>query len=250
MITNPAMLANIALNRFDNLPRLVYADWLDEQGDDDATRTAEFIRVGVALAESKRPAHRSSVECDCDHCRLVRRHTELHDAGASYWNTDVVKLTHLGFEEVYQPVINLAGGFVNHFRAAFRKGIVLTTRPKNLTRLAHAVGQAFRLMPIGSASIQFRNRASTRREVLGSIWVNWRVDVAALTMPKDNSFRVSALVGPVTSRGEVTPTFTCEYLTNHVKRIPHLARVAARRCLINRHGTPVPRRHAADIDPR
>lgn len=246
MINNPAMLANIALSRFDHLPRLVYADWLDEQDDDDAMRTAEFIRVGVELAGHPQQ-HRASGECDCDRCRLVRRQTELHDFGASYWNTDVVRLTHLGFEEVYQPVLNFAGGFVEHFRATFRKGIVLTTSPKNFTRLAHAVGQAFRLMPIGSASVQFRNRAPTRPHRY--IWGTWQVDVVAQPLTKDNSFRVSALVGPVTN-GRIIQTFTCEYLTNHVKRIPHLARVAARRCLINRHGTPAPLRHAADIDPR
>lgn len=246
MITNPAMLAGIARNRFDHLPRLVYADWLDEQSDDTATRTAEFIRVGVALVDMPQQ-HRASDVCDCERCRLVRRQTELFDAGAAVDYTNTANVYRLGFDEVHQPVINYAGGFVCHFRATFRKGIVLTTRPTGITRLAHAVGQAFRLMPIDSASIQFRNYAPTRPHRY--IWGTWQVDVVAKPMPKGNSFRVSALIGPVTN-GRIIQTFTCEYLANHVKRIPHLARVAVRRCLINRHGTPAPLRHAADIDPR
>lgn len=238
MNTNPAMLANIARNRFDHLPRLVYADWLDEQSDDTATRTAEFIRVGVALVDMPQQ-HRASDVCDCDRCRLVRRQTELFDAGAAVVYPIAVDLYRLGFDEIYQPLVNYTGGFVDHFRAEFRSGHVLTSL--DLNRLAHAVGETFRLMPVGSVSIRFRNRRTSRGEVLRHSWNTWQVDVVAQTTRKENSFRVCALVGPV-SNGRVFATFTCEYLTNHVKRIPHLARVAARRSLFNRHDSKETRR--------
>lgn len=50
-ITNPALLAAIAANPDDDLPRLVYADWLDENGQPER---AEFIRVSCREAELKR----------------------------------------------------------------------------------------------------------------------------------------------------------------------------------------------------
>lgn len=234
MNTNPAMLANIARNRFDHLPRLVYADWLDEQGDDDAARTAEFIRVGVALAGHPQ-RHRPSGECDCDRCRLVRRQTELHDAGASYWNTDVVRLTHLGFTEVYQPVENYTGGFVGHFRSVFQRDHVLTWFRKGVTRLAHAVGEAFRLMPVASASVQFHDRRRLinrpgRRTLL--------VEVRAYPLASASSqcVRVVGVISLVGDGGSSMPLVSCEYHANHPKRVPHLARVATHRLLCQRHG--------------
>ena len=45
-----AILANPA----DDLPRLVYADWLDEQGDEEGSRKAEFLRLTAALVTEHR----------------------------------------------------------------------------------------------------------------------------------------------------------------------------------------------------
>jgi uncharacterized protein (TIGR02996 family) len=47
----PAVLANPA----DDLPRLVYADWLDEQQTEEASRKAEFLRLECQLARSTPP---------------------------------------------------------------------------------------------------------------------------------------------------------------------------------------------------
>src|SRR3954463_15181880 len=47
MNPDAALLAEIVANPDDDLPRRVYADWLDENGDDDR---AEFIRGQVRLA--------------------------------------------------------------------------------------------------------------------------------------------------------------------------------------------------------
>lgn len=48
--TEAALLRAVLDRPGDDLPRLVYADWLDEQGTPEATARAEFIRRGVALA--------------------------------------------------------------------------------------------------------------------------------------------------------------------------------------------------------
>lgn len=82
MTDRAAFLRNIAEQRFSVLPRLVYADWLDEFGPDqpaDAKR-AELIRASQYLDESK-DEHKPVMHCDCDRCRMARRVTELRDEG-------------------------------------------------------------------------------------------------------------------------------------------------------------------------
>ena len=60
-MTQPdALLAAIRANPADDLPRLVYADWLDEHGDPDR---AEFIRLQIA------DDHPNDAECHCERCR-------------------------------------------------------------------------------------------------------------------------------------------------------------------------------------
>jgi uncharacterized protein (TIGR02996 family) len=53
MSTTKALLATIIANPQDDTARLVYADWLQENGDEDR---AEFIRVQCALAQKRLPA--------------------------------------------------------------------------------------------------------------------------------------------------------------------------------------------------
>jgi uncharacterized protein (TIGR02996 family) len=48
--TEMALLAAVVANLDDNLPRLAYADWLEEQGGKDACRRAELIRVQIERA--------------------------------------------------------------------------------------------------------------------------------------------------------------------------------------------------------
>jgi len=50
MSDEKAFLTAIAANPLDDAPRLVYADWLDEQGDPAKTEHAEFIRVQCEMA--------------------------------------------------------------------------------------------------------------------------------------------------------------------------------------------------------
>src|SRR5882757_4134409 len=46
-----AFLQRIRAYPDDDAPRLIFADWLDEQGTTEASDRAEFIRVQVALAQ-------------------------------------------------------------------------------------------------------------------------------------------------------------------------------------------------------
>jgi uncharacterized protein (TIGR02996 family) len=83
-----AFLDDIIENPDDDVPRLVYADWLTDQGRGDR---AEFIRVQVAAAVTGQidcgrkkkpgpgPANWLPIRCGlCDFCRPDRRAFELH----------------------------------------------------------------------------------------------------------------------------------------------------------------------------
>ena len=54
------LLRAIEVNPDDDMPRLVYADWIDENAATDADRArAELIRVQCELARDPRPKRRS-----------------------------------------------------------------------------------------------------------------------------------------------------------------------------------------------
>ncbi|MFM8271305.1 MAG: TIGR02996 domain-containing protein, partial [Gemmata sp.] len=61
-----ALLRAITANAGDDTPRLVYADWLDEN---EGPLQAEFIRVQCRLAQA--------TAADRDYCDLLERHSEL-----------------------------------------------------------------------------------------------------------------------------------------------------------------------------
>jgi uncharacterized protein (TIGR02996 family) len=54
MLTEDGFLAQLREAPTDDTTRLVYADWLDEQGDSKSAAKAEFLRLTVQLASSKK----------------------------------------------------------------------------------------------------------------------------------------------------------------------------------------------------
>jgi uncharacterized protein (TIGR02996 family) len=86
MTEREALLAAICANPDDDTPRLVYADWLQENGDPDR---AEFIRHECFLVASK---HISGKETDPDN-ELVRaesRSFKLNRANRLRWLSEIV----------------------------------------------------------------------------------------------------------------------------------------------------------------
>jgi len=96
MSDGPALLAAILAQPEDDTPRLVYADWLDEQGE---AERGEFIRVQVAIAamdeagEGEIDPNDGHTCCDdpCPVCASVERYTglrrrkqELFENGRTY----------------------------------------------------------------------------------------------------------------------------------------------------------------------
>lgn len=79
MTDESAFLATIIANPDDDAPRLVYADWMEERGDEDGVARAEFIRVQCELA-ANHPAHcnhKALTGQSCRWCSLRRREREL-----------------------------------------------------------------------------------------------------------------------------------------------------------------------------
>lgn len=86
-MTEAALLAAVLANPEDDACRLIYADWLDEQG---RCEQAEFIRLQCELARLK-PPHTQFLDnptaypdCGCYYCALRRRERELLDAQKVY----------------------------------------------------------------------------------------------------------------------------------------------------------------------
>lgn len=83
---NPALLAAILATPADDLPRLVYADWLDENGEGER---AEFIRLAVEIERlggyygACKVAHPNAiVGCgSCEACKITRRMDVLIEDG-------------------------------------------------------------------------------------------------------------------------------------------------------------------------
>jgi uncharacterized protein (TIGR02996 family) len=72
-----ALLQAVIAEPEEEAPRLIYADWLDEQGRPEDTDRAEFIRLQVELAHAKEEAARAK--------HLRRREEELWDARQQEW---------------------------------------------------------------------------------------------------------------------------------------------------------------------
>jgi uncharacterized protein (TIGR02996 family) len=85
--TDTAFLRTILADPDDDAPRLIYADWLDEQGDADR---AEFIRLQIRLArmESDEPGHAG----------IRRRAHELGRAHHVEWTNQLPRFEHVNWE--------------------------------------------------------------------------------------------------------------------------------------------------------
>lgn len=84
MMEEDALMEAIIAGRRDNLPRLVYADWLEEHGQ---WERAEYIRTQCSLSDPNvwpcdPPKSRY---CECDRCRLGRRERDLLKRNHRKW---------------------------------------------------------------------------------------------------------------------------------------------------------------------
>ncbi|HTU93106.1 MAG TPA: TIGR02996 domain-containing protein [Gemmataceae bacterium] len=89
-----AFLQDILAHPDDDAPRLIFADWLEEQGDPNSIARAEFIRIQCALAGGQLPEQRRT--------ELVRRENQILNEWDEEWVRPIRRLVknwefHRGF---------------------------------------------------------------------------------------------------------------------------------------------------------
>jgi uncharacterized protein (TIGR02996 family) len=130
-----AFLAAIRDNPEDDLPRLIYADWLEEHGE---PQRAEFIRVQCELARlPRRDARRTELE---------RRARELLECYEDAWRADLPVTYSTPHHRVtraseYRPVPAIVYG-------PFERGFVGTLRVERFTVFETIVERVFAATPI------------------------------------------------------------------------------------------------------
>src|SRR5581483_6136574 len=72
-----AFLQDILAHPDDDAPRLIFADWLEEQGDTNSVARAEFIRIQCAIAAGQLPQQQRA--------ELVRREQQILDEWGEGW---------------------------------------------------------------------------------------------------------------------------------------------------------------------
>lgn len=123
MTTQAAFLADIRENPDDDTPRLIYADWLDDQGPPEQADRAEFIRLQCRLA-------RLAAD-DSDRPALVDRERALLQQYRTRWLQEVPEIrtiTWVGFERGFPAQISVAGyhWFARHAATLFAVAPVQT----------------------------------------------------------------------------------------------------------------------------
>jgi uncharacterized protein (TIGR02996 family) len=135
-----AFLAAIRENPDDDLPRLIFADWLDEH---DEPERAEFIRVQVELARTSKGSPQ--------HEELARRSKALHAAHAESWLAELPPLKGV----TWRP---------------FHRGFVEAAVTDDFDTFLAASERVFSTTPLHRLSIQSLT-ARAMRTLAGSPWL-------------------------------------------------------------------------------
>jgi uncharacterized protein (TIGR02996 family) len=110
-----AFLQDILAHPEDDAPRLIFADWLEEQGDAESVARAEFIRVQCALAAAQLPEEKRG--------DLVRREQQILDEWTEQWVRPIRRLVrswsfHRGFIDEASMLAHI---FLKHAGRLFRR---------------------------------------------------------------------------------------------------------------------------------
>jgi uncharacterized protein (TIGR02996 family) len=131
-----AFLQDICENPEDDIPRLVHADWLEDQGDVGSLARAEFIRVQIELARL--------LEEDPGRVRLLRREAELLDRHGDAWRAALPAFPGVTWDE-------------------FRRGFVESVRVASGTALSKSAIALFRAAPVRAVRFQSLTLSEARR---------------------------------------------------------------------------------------
>ena len=119
-VEEAALLGTVIDHPEDDAPRLVYADWCQEDGQE---ARAEFIRLQVRLAAMS-PADHERLEVEARTATLLRKHEAEWCESFPKWAQSSA-IHRRGFVEI----LNLTGNdFVGKARSMFRKAPVVAAR--------------------------------------------------------------------------------------------------------------------------
>ncbi len=108
MTDRMAMLQSVLANPDDDIPRLVYADWLEEFGSDADVARAQFIRVEIE-AEGLPANSPERIEAESTAAKLFNKHGTTWNAELPNWSA------------WYDSSLVYRRGFVEELRTVFRR---------------------------------------------------------------------------------------------------------------------------------
>ncbi|HJZ58942.1 MAG TPA: TIGR02996 domain-containing protein [Gemmataceae bacterium] len=130
--TETALLKAIYAQPEEDTPRLVYADWLDEQGTPAQTTRAEFIRLQIEMAPMMPDSHTAPNDWEQPRYRgLEARAIELYNRHSRAWFGNLDRLV---------DHIDLHRGFPDHIELTVRRFIA---KGEEIFRLAPTIRNVF-----------------------------------------------------------------------------------------------------------
>ncbi len=151
MTHEEAFLEDIREHPDDDAPRLIFADWLEENGDQER---AEFIRARIACARAEGP----------DRSQHFRRSRELLNRNCKRW---VAPLARLVGHEPYEPWITSPGeADIRFFPRGFLDEITMDAR-----RFLDNAEELFAIAPLQVLAL--RGGGGLGEELAACPWLKW-----------------------------------------------------------------------------
>jgi uncharacterized protein (TIGR02996 family) len=200
MSIESGILAEVCERPEDDVPRLVYADWLEERGDAESTARAELIRVQCELARMK--------EEDGRWRELKRRERELLDEWQQVWARSLRKhFTRMEFRRGFVERITLkASRFVRQEKTLFQVAPIRHVALTDLSGDAAAVTQCSGLARL--RSLELTNYIGASPDVIQALFVSPHLgNLAALSLNqtgiRHDALRALLAAAPQLARLEV-----------------------------------------------
>ena len=174
----------------EDAPRLVYADWLEEQGGAENVARAEFIRIQIERAKLRAEG--------ADDIYSFQRNSELNSRFGDHWRDDELpRISHVNWQRFWRGFvsgadINTGGTFVRHAEAIFNatpiQFLLIAGLNPDTSEVFAASPLLLRLQGLTISDHQFR------------IGIGWQ---AILNSPSLENLRLLTIRGPI--RGPLIP---------------------------------------------
>lgn len=166
MTDRESLMRAICAAPHDDLPRLVFADWLQESGADADAAFAEFIRIQCDMAKAT-CQHPAAQWCDCDPCRWARRVVELFDR----WMGLFPACCGIGRMPIdYQFLKNAELGALTHWRRGFPWRVRAVIDYPRIHAIPTQVCRLFEAFPVTEVNVELVRPPRTRNLWM-HVWV-------------------------------------------------------------------------------